>query len=316
MRRFLLLLLFTGVAIAPFALRDTGSTSAQAPSAHLTLPLQAKSVRFAVIGDSGTGAREQYEVGRQMERYHNVFPFDFVIMLGDNIYGSKSGAAFKKKFEDPYKPLLDSGVKFYASLGNHDDPNERFYKPFNMDGHRYYTFEKGNAEFYALDSNYMDPEQLGWLEQKLSGSHATWKLCFFHHPLYSDARFHGPDVDLRQRVEPIFEKDGVDVVLSGHEHVYERIKPQHGIYYFVLGNAGELRYHDLRPSADISKGFDTDRTFMLVEIAGDNLYFQTISRTGETVDSGVLPKPARTAQSGFGALFPVPSPVLREWLWG
>lgn len=89
-------------------------------------------------------------------------------------------------------------------------------------------------------------------------------------------------------MEPILQKNGVDVVLSGHEHVYERIKPQHGIYYFVLGNAGELRPHDLRRAADIAKGFDTDRTFMLMEAADDGLYFQTISRTGETVDSGVI----------------------------
>ena len=75
---------------------------------------------------------------------------------------------------------------------------------------------------------------------------------------------------------------------SGHEHVYERLKPQNDIYYFVLGNSGELRYHNLRPSEQMQVGFDTDRDFMLVEIDGDELYFQTISRTGETIDAGVL----------------------------
>jgi hypothetical protein len=107
-------------------------------------------------------------------------------------------------------------------------------------------------------------------------------------------------VDLRAKIEPLFVKAGVNVVLTGHQHVYERIKPQNGIYYFVLGNAGELRYHDLRPSPDTIKGFDTDRDFMLMEIAGDDLYFQTISRTGETVDTGELsrqPKPASGSDS-------------------
>ena len=69
-------------------------------------------------------------------------------MLGDNIYGGKSPADFKRKFEDPYRPLLDAGVKFYASLGNHDDTNERLYKPFNMDGKRYYSFKRGNARVF------------------------------------------------------------------------------------------------------------------------------------------------------------------------
>jgi len=108
--------------------------------------------------------------------------------------------------------------------------------------------------------------------------------------LYSDGKFHGPDPDLRARIEPLFEKYGVNVVFSGHEHVYERIKPQHGIYYFVVGNSGALCARNLKPSAAMIKGFDTDRAFMLVEVAGDELYFQTISRTGKTVDSDTLIK--------------------------
>jgi hypothetical protein len=294
MGRSTFLLLIAGLAVFP--VMDQG----QAPALQLTLPLKPGSVRFAVIGDSGTGKSEQYQVGEQMARYHATFPFDFVTMLGDNIYGSKTPADYKQKFEDPYKPLLDSGVKFYASLGNHDDPNARFYKPFNMDGRRYYSFKKGNVTFFALDSNYMDPDQITWLAEQLSESDSAWKICYFHHPFYTHARFHGADIDLRAKIEPLFIKAGVNVVLTGHQHVYERIKPQKGIYYFVLGNAGELRYHDLQPSPDTIKGFDTDRDFMLMEIAGDGLYFQTISRTGETVDSGVLPrqtKPASTSHN-------------------
>ncbi|MCU1235631.1 MAG: metallophosphoesterase [Candidatus Solibacter sp.] len=262
---------------------------AQDAAPELTLPLTPKSVRFAVIGDFGTGGREQYEVARQMARFHEKFPYDFVLTMGDNLYGGESTADFKRKFEDPYKPLLDAGVKFFAVLGNHDNPNQRFYKPFNMNGKRYYDFRRGDAEFFALDSNYMDPEQIGWLKKELSGSDAKWKICYFHHPLYSHAKMHGSDTDLRKTLEPLFQQYGVRVVLSGHEHVYERVKPQHGIYYFVLGNSGELRFHDLRPSPDTVKGFDTDRTFALFEIAGDQLYFQVISRAGATVDSGMVP---------------------------
>jgi predicted phosphodiesterase len=265
-------------------------TLAAQSDAPFRFPVQPDSVRFAIIGDSGTGDAQQRAVAGQMLRQRATLPFTFVLMLGDNIYGGHSVDDMKKKFADPYQALMAAQVKFYASLGNHDTPDERFYEPFNMGGKRYYNFRKGNAEFFALDSNYMDPAQLDWLRQQLSHSSAQWKICYFHHPLYSDARFHGPDLDLRQRLEPVLQQYSVDVVFSGHEHVYERIRPQHGIYYFVLGNSGELRLHDLKNSPQIQKGFDTDRSFAMFEIAADRMYFETISGHGEIVDSDVLMK--------------------------
>lgn len=262
---------------------------APAQAVKVTLPEKKGAVRFAVIGDSGTGARPQYDIAALMFAAHQQFPFDFVLMLGDNIYGSKSPSAFKRKFEEPYQRLLGAGVQFYASLGNHDETTERFYKPFHMDGKRFYSFKRGSAEFFALDSTYMSPEQLAWLTKSLEGSRARWKICFFHHPLYSDGRTHGPDLDLRKRIEPLLDRYGVNVVFAGHDHVYERLKPQNGIQYFVLGNSGQLRFHNLRASSEDARGFDTDRTFGLVEIAGDELFYQVIAGAGETVDSGEIP---------------------------
>ncbi len=257
-------------------------------------PLKSDSVRFAAIGDMGTGAPPQYEVAQRMLKVRQTFPFDFVIMLGDNIYGGSKPADFERKFAVPYKPLIDAGVKFYASLGNHDNTNERFYKPFEMNGESYYTYKKGKVLFIVLNSNYMDPKQAAWLETQLrDAGNGDWKICYFHHPLYTSAKFHGPSLDLRQSLEPLFIKYGVDVVFSGHEHVYERVHPQHGIYYFTEGSSGELRPGDLARSAITDKGFDTDRSFMLIEIAGDEMYFQTISRTGDTVDSGVIHRTIR-----------------------
>jgi predicted MPP superfamily phosphohydrolase len=275
------------------------SLAGEGQQAAVKLPLHSGSVRFAVIGDSGTGNKEQYEVAQELDRYRQTVKFDFVIMLGDNIYGGHSASDFKRKFEEPYKPLLDAGVNFYASLGNHDDPNiERLYKPFNMNGERYYTFKRGGVQFYALDSTYMDTKQLTWLEQNLRSSSAPWKICYFHHPLYSDGKMHGPDLDLRNQLTPLLKAYGVNVVFSGHEHAYERIKPQNGIYYFIQGDSGKLEHHDFHRSEQMQTSFDRDRTFMLIEIDGDNLYFQTVARSGETVDAGVLTRqvgPARTA---------------------
>jgi 3',5'-cyclic AMP phosphodiesterase CpdA len=152
----------------------------------------------------------------------------------------------------------------------------------------------------VLDSNYMDPGQLNWIENSLQNSKSRWKICYFHHPLYSDGRTHGPDLDLRARLAPIFKRYGVNAVFSGHEHVYERLRPEDNIYYFILGNSGKLMTHDFRSPQHIEKAIDTDRGFMLVEIAGDKLYFQTISRSGQTVDSGALDRqtaPGSVAQA-------------------
>ena len=266
----------------------TPALAGGAPDVHL--PLKEGSVRWAVIGDNGTGEGPELDVANQMQRYWTKVKFDFVIMDGDNIYGGHSPRDFRLKFENPYKPLLDEGVKFYASLGNHDDPQiEINYKPYNMGGNRYYSFSKKGVDFFVLDSNYMSPQQLSWLQDRLKGSTAKWKIAYFHHPLYTCAKFHGPDVDLRNQLMPLFTQYGVNVVWYGHEHVYERLKPQQGIFFFLEGESGQLRYHNIRESCDLDQTrFDTDRTFMLVEIDGDQMYFQTISRTGATIDSGQL----------------------------
>lgn len=246
-------------------------------------------LRFAVIGDSGTGDRVAYELAARLAKSHAAFPFDFAVMMGDNMYGRERPSDFEKKFEKPYGPLIQAGVKFYASLGNHDDSNQVNYKLFNMNGKRYYTFKpRDGVRFFALDSNYMDPEQLEWLEKELSASGSDWKICFFHHPMYSSGKRHGPSLQLRALIEPLFVKHGVDLVLAGHEHFYERIKPQRGIYYFILGSSAKLRRDGIKRTDITAKGYDEDRTFMLMEIAGDELRFRTVTRTGQTVDSGTL----------------------------
>ncbi len=281
------------------ALAGAAGPTANAPDiaaekAAMALPLEEGSLRFAVIGDSGTGDAAQVELARKLEEWRAVFPFELVLMLGDNIYGKDDPRDYRRKFEEPYRPLLEAGVKFYAALGNHDDPKQRFYEKFNMGGERYYSFKgpQGKVRFFALDSNYFDAKQREWLEKQLDASGEDWKICFFHHPLYSSGRKHGPAEELREVLEPVLLKHGVDVVLQGHEHFYERTHPQRGIHYFISGAAGQLRRSNIGKSEITARGFDQDLHFMLVEIAGDQLHFQTISRAGATVDKGALPRPA------------------------
>ena len=278
----------------------SGLTSAWAQ--QITLPNQPDSLHFAIIGDSGTGGREQLEVARQLVAYRKVFPYDLVLMLGDNIYGGETPGDYRRKFEYPYKPLLDAGVKFYATLGNHDDPNQRFYKLFNMNGQRYYTFRpKPGVRFFSLDSNYMDQKQLEWFDKEASASGSEWKICFFHHPLYSSGERHGSNMELRKVLEPLFLKHGINVVLAGHEHLYERIKPQQGIYYFISGGSAKLRRGNIGDTDLTAKGFDQDYHFMLVEIYGDQFHFQTISRAGKTVDSGMIARLVRKTVTAAAA---------------
>jgi hypothetical protein len=279
---------------------STGSKAGSHVSSpvKLTLPMKSGSVRFAVIGDTGTGSDKQQEVADMMVKYKQVFPFEFVLLMGDNLYSGESAQDYKTKFENVYKRLLDDKVKFYASLGNHDESNQRFYEFFNMNGEEYYRFTKGNVSLYALNSNYMDKKQLKWLEGELSKDTNQWKICFFHHPPYSSGGKHGSSTELREIVEPIFLKYGVNAVFAGHEHFYERIKPQKGIYYFISGAGGKLRSGDVKKGSPLTeKAYDKDMSFMILEVVGNQLHFQVISRTGETVDSGVLTNQQRKSMT-------------------
>jgi hypothetical protein len=259
------------------------------PPLSLTLPNKEGNVRFMVVGDTGTGSNRQEQLAQMMLRYRQTFPFEFALMLGDNMYGGEKAVDYKHKFEDVYRPLLNQKVKFYAALGNHDESNQRFYEFFNMDGQEYYRFTKGNVSFYSLNSNYMDKKQVDWFNDKLAGDTSTWKIAFFHHPPYSSGGAHGSDTKLRQIVEPIFMKYGVNVVFAGHEHFYERIKPQKGIYYFISGSGGKLRKGDVVKGSPLTaKAYDADMSFMLIEIDDKQMHFQVVSRTGETVDAGLI----------------------------
>ncbi len=268
----------------------------------LTLPNSEHSVKFAVIGDAGRGDAPQKAVADQMVRYHSRFAFPFTLMVGDNIYEGPAGPEdYRLKFEEPYKVLLDEGVQFFAALGNHDDPQEIHYEHFNMRGQRYYRFAPpGNllarittpVAFFALDSTYLSSEQLAWLDSELAESGADWKIVFLHHPLYTSGRYRASAFVNRSSLESIFVRHHVNVVFSGHEHIYQRTTLQSGIQYFVSGGAGSLRPGDGRPAPYIARTYSADYHFMLVEIEGEVLHFQAISRSGATIDAGRLRRTA------------------------
>lgn len=261
-----------------------------ASAVDLALPNRTDSVKFAVIGDFGTGDASEYQVAAQMAAFRGRFPFDFVITTGDNIIGGQDRPAdFAEKFEQPFRALLNARVRFYATLGNHDKAANRSYPPWNMEGRRYYTFAVEHVRFFALDSNRPDRAELAWIDDALRSSSERWKIAYFHQPLYSDGVQHGPSLELRVLFEPMLVRYGVDVVFSGHDHVYERLSPQQGVAYFVTGAGGQA-VRTLRKSAATAASFDREQTFTAVEVSDADLSFQTVSRSGTTVDAGAIHK--------------------------
>jgi hypothetical protein len=300
---------------APVAALVLASLPFVAAAQELRLPNKDGSVKFAVIGDSGEPGSGQTGVARQMAAWRGRFKFTFSLMVGDNLYGRESARDYENKFSGPYKALIDGGVKFYAALGNHDEAAQTQFKPFNMGGQKYYTYKPQNGvRFFALDSNYVDQKQLQWLDKELAASGSDWKIVFFHHPLYSSGKTHGSADLQRDLIEPVLIKHGVNVAFTGHEHFYERIKPQKGVAYFIIGSSSKLRRGDLEKSALTVYGNDSDYAFMLVEIVGDEMFFQTINDKGVTLDTGSIRRVADVKASPDSTTQPVvpqskPSPV-------
>ncbi len=285
-------------------------------------------VRFAVIGDQGTGDKFQFRIAEQMTRWHDALPYQDVLTLGDNFYGPillwwRHGGKryFKEKFDEPYAELLRRGVRFHLSLGNHDVRTRngrdiiKDKRRFNITGeHGYYSFAIGVdsagrvrstssehndallplVEFFALnttrfDHDKKDPDQLAWLLSALELSKAKWKIVYGHHPLYSTGARHGSDKRLRRMVEP-FLTGRAQVALAGHDHIYQRFHPRNGVAYFVAGSSGALRKGEARSNPMVAASEDRLRVFMLWEATATGLRFRAINERGEAFDCGrVLP---------------------------
>jgi hypothetical protein len=285
--------------------------------AHPALAAESTSfVRFAVIGDSGTGDAAQRRIAQRMAEWHGRLPFNLVLMLGDNIYGGilNTGGGddkdFPARFDQPYQALLSRDVVFRAALGNHDmrhrdgldlvDAYDRFHIE-HPDG--YYNFTAGQlsdgaplVEFFVLNTvrlekDKKDPEQLEWLERALAASRARWRIVYGHHPLHSTGKRHGADERLRAKLEPLFfasNQPRVHVVLAGHDHIYQRFHPQRGTAYFVCGSSGKLRVLNARPEASVAAVNDRERAFMLWEATPEELRFRAINEHGVAFDCGTI----------------------------
>lgn len=223
--------------------RDRDDVAAIDPSPE-ELPGRKPGLRFAVIGDFGTGGRDQYAVAEQMCRWREEQPFNLVVTTGDNIYPDGNPEDFEEKFFDPMSCLLDNGVRFRLSLGNHDvitdDGRPELEEPaFGMPA-RNYVFRRGGIRFVIANSNDF---RMAWLERALQpGEGDRWTIAVFHHPVFSAGARHGSTPGLAEKLHGLFADAGVDLVLTGHDHVYSASKEQDGLRYVVTGGgrSGQL----------------------------------------------------------------------------
>jgi calcineurin-like phosphoesterase family protein len=272
-----------------------------------TSPLPMPSLRggtvFVLMGDSGSGDQPQQQVAQAMLTYFETARrFPFVLMLGDNLYDDD----YEGEFLVPYKALLDRGVKFYAALGNHDRDVEQHFKPFNMQDKDRYSFDEGNARFAALNTNHpTDPDQITWLDTVFASAGDKWRICFFHHPLYSSGQHAGESRDvIRPALEEALVRNRVNVAFAGHDHLYERVKAQRGVYYFVSGGGGRSLYA-IHPSEFDEVGV-SEHHFMVAEIAGDRLFFEAITQQQKLLDCGVIYRTQTASQK--------PDDDTKKWL--
>lgn len=259
----------------------------------LPMPDVRGATTFALMGDSGSGDVAQEQVAHAMLTYFETARrFPFVLMLGDNLYHDD----YEGEFLVPYKPLLDRGVKFYAAIGNHDRDLQIHFKPFNMGDKDHYSFDEDNIRFVALNSNRPnDAAQLKWIDEVFADAGDKWRIAFFHHPLYSSGQHaaEGRDV-IRPALEAPLVRNRVNVVFSGHEHLYERTRPQRGITHFVSGGGGRYLYK-FRAS-DFDEVGVSDHHFMVAQIHDDRMLFEAISHSQKVLDCGVVYRTQTAAQ--------------------
>jgi 3',5'-cyclic AMP phosphodiesterase CpdA len=267
---------------------------------------------FLAIGDTGCDCPAQRKVADRMLDWYKKHPYSFVLMLGDNIYdmGDTRGGSqklFKASFDKYYKVLEDRGVEFHAVLGNHDvetrdgkDEIKAVRRFGFLTNKGYYTVTPRNRmngipliSFFALNSNTMidgkqDDEQIAWLRKSLAESGSVWKIAVFHHPIYSPITKHKPEREFGNGVEKVLVDGGIRITLSGHNHIYDRMKSQKGVVHFTSGGGGATLY-DVRMN-DTTACASKSHHFTYFEVYPEEIRFWAIAADGSLIDAGIIKK--------------------------
>ena len=277
-------------------------------SAHSSAPLslgiataptesEAAPVRLAVAGDVGTGDEAEIRTATTMDAIEGSVDYDALLLLGDNVYPAGDPAHVTWTVFDPFSEVLDRGTQLLSVLGNHDAQNgngDAQAAALGMPG-RWYSTNIDDVLVVSLDSTRPDdPEQLAWLTETLKGSDATWKIAMMHHPAYSGG-YHGSSLDVREAFSPIFEQYGVQLVLAGHDHDYQRSRLIDGITYVVSGAAAKVR--EAR-RADFSEVAWSVHHFVDIGIWPDRLELRAIDQNGNVFDEATLTPMTEMSSAG------------------
>ncbi|HSK02574.1 MAG TPA: metallophosphoesterase family protein [Kofleriaceae bacterium] len=244
-------------------------------------------IRFLAFGDSGGGGDDQRALAEQMYG----FPYDLIVHTGDIAYDSGTIGEFEDTVFKMYTPLFGH-VPFFPAAGNHEYKTMQgapfravFALPGN--GEKWYSFDHGPVHFVALDTEADYATQVRWLDEDLAATSLPWKVVYMHKPPYSSGG-HGSDTSLRKALEPVLVKHRVQLVLAGHDHNYERMLPQQGVYHVVTGGGGV----GTRPVGESAfTAFSEDVIhFMVAEIRGDQMMLHAIDATGTQFDSVAIPR--------------------------
>jgi Calcineurin-like phosphoesterase len=218
------------LCVCVFVLGLAGSTSAGTQMA------------FLAVGDYGVGGPAQLATGQRMQRYEARRGAQMLVTMGDNDY-TRNPTRFRSNWARSFGWARRAGLRIAGTLGNHDYETDRgryVYRTLGMPG-RYYTRRLGEAQLFLLDSNAVDEGQTAWLEEQLAASVATWKIAVFHHPPYACGGHDGNSTVVSRWV-PLFEEYGVQLVLAGHDHNYQRFAVRNGVRYLVHGGGGAGLY--------------------------------------------------------------------------
>jgi hypothetical protein len=267
-----------------------GSQTLSARTGFRTAPAadSQEPIRFMAFGDSGGGGADQYALMEQM----STVPYELIIHTGDLAYDDGSIGKMEDNVFGVYAELLRN-LPFFPSSGNHEYNTMQgapFREVFNLpgkNGEKWYSYDWGRIHFVALDTEADYKTQATWLDQDLGASQLPWKIVYFHRPPYSSGE-HGSDTSLRTILSPVLEKHHVQLVLSGHDHDYERMKPQNGVQFVVTGGGGKGTYNVTTSSFT---AFSAEVIhFVQVEVGVDELVLHAIDATGKEFDSVVVPR--------------------------
>jgi 3',5'-cyclic AMP phosphodiesterase CpdA len=247
--------------------------------------------RILAIGDFGVGGTRERDMGAAVQTWESAHPADVLVTLGDNDY-TASPSAFHTNWTASFGWLAGAGVGVMGTLGNHDvEVNGGAYEfdELNMPRARYRRVV-GNVEFFVLDSNRVNAAQTGWLRKVLPSSKARWKIVVFHHPAYTCGGYRSNAAVVRRWV-PVFERFGVDLVLNGHDHNYQRFAARRGVHYIVHGGGGQHLYAiEACPSSYPTRRFARAvHGFLYITADSEALRVRAVTPTQRVIDRAAYP---------------------------